>query len=324
MQLMIRHSWTFSLDHERLDNFLRRELPSLLDSGLEASNSKIRRLIIAGAVQVDGRECRRPSWDLRKGETVSVQLDEQKFFFEKKPDDIDFTLTAKDVLFEDESIIVVNKPAFLPTEETFVKGRGNMHQAVVDYLWKKNPSLRNPPYAGIMHRLDRETSGTLLFTKTRAVNKAVHDMFEQHTVHKIYRAVCSTSGGKTPEASFSVEDYIGRVSGKSEACKMGLVPQNKGGLYARTDFVLKESKMSGRIKLCYFECALHTGRTHQIRVHLSLSGFPIVGDELYGGIAGGADCGGRIMLHAMQLEFPHPVTGKTINVKAPLPQGFCK
>ncbi|MBR1912111.1 MAG: hypothetical protein IJ828_07115 [Treponema sp.] len=135
-------------------------------------------------------------------------------------------------MFEDDAIIVVNKPAFLPTEETIVNGRENIHQAVVDYLWKKNPSLRNPPYAGIMHRLDRETSGALLFTKTRVVNAAVHNMFEMHAAKKTYRAVCSFSknceGTKKEGDSFTMDNYIGRISPKSQACKMGLICEAMG------------------------------------------------------------------------------------------------
>ncbi len=335
----IDKSWTVTA-RERLDVFLRRELLLLIQEGKEASNSKIRRLIIAGSVNVNGRVCKTPAFELHKGSTVSVHLDEEKFFFEKKPDDIDFVLTSENVLFEDENIIVVNKPAFFPTEETIVKGRGNMHQAVIDYLWKKNPSLRNPPYAGIMHRLDRETSGTLLFTKTRAANKAVHDMFENHTAVKTYRAVCFTDGGKSssfksksssgfygktlePGMTFCVENYIGRISAKSQTCMMGELAENRGGLYARTDFeVVKKVSDKKYGNLYYIDCTLLTGRTHQIRVHLSGAGFPIVGDELYGAKCGFEQNGSRIMLHSKSLKFQHPVTGETVLVEAPLPHLF--
>lgn len=308
---------------ERLDVFLRREVPPLFPPDAKLSNSKLRRLIVAGSVSVDGRPCRRPAFVLRAGSRVTADIDEEKLFYEKDNGDVDFTLEEKDVLFEDESLIVVNKPAFLPSEETIVEGRASMHQAVIAYLWKKNPSLRNPPYAGIMHRLDRETSGALLFTKTRQVNKAVHEMFEGRQLRKVYRAVTTCTNterlrGLFLPHSFSVDNYIGRVSPKSQACRMGEVPEVRGGMHAHTDFTLVQVD-GGK---CYLDCTLATGRTHQIRVHLSLSGFPIVGDTLYGGEKGFTTNGGRIMLHARLLEFPHPLTGELVSCEAPLPPLF--
>ncbi len=322
----MKQNWN-SLSHERLDLFLRRELPALLPPGSLLSNSKLRRLIIAGCVSVDGRVCRRPAFELRPGSRVSAELDIDKLFYEKENGDVDFTLEEEDVLFEDDSLIVVNKPPFLPSEETIVEGRGNMHQAVIDYLWKKNPSLRNPPYVGIMHRLDRETSGSLLFTKTRQVNKAVHDAFEEHRVKKIYRALSSCKSAKKLEGvklpySFSVDDCIGRISPKGKACQMGELSRQAGGLPAHTDFTLVQMEKKEDRLFCYFDCRLGTGRTHQIRLHLSLSSFPIVGDALYGGVKGFPENGGRIMLHARLLEFPHPLTGKVISCEAPLPPLF--
>jgi len=177
----------------RLDDFLREQLPPVLrvQDGAGVSNSKIRRLIVAGAVRVNGRQCRTPGENLGISDTVSAAVDESRFFYEKQPDDVKFDVTAESVLFEDDSLIIVNKPAFFPTEETITGQRDNMHDAVVRWLWSETPAQRNPPYAGIMHRLDRETSGVLLFTKQRTVNAAVHDMFEQHTARKVYRAVAA-------------------------------------------------------------------------------------------------------------------------------------
>ncbi|MBP5437678.1 MAG: RluA family pseudouridine synthase [Treponema sp.] len=309
---------------DRLDAFLRKVLPEAL--GAEVSNSKVRRLIVAGAVRVNSRECRIPAFVLAPGARVSAFVSEERLFYEKKPDDVDFILTDKDVLFEDEYIICVNKPAFLPTEETVVKGRGNLHDCVVKYLWEKNPSLRNPPYAGIMHRLDRETSGVILFTKSRTANAAVHEMFEKHTAQKTYRAVCSPVSsasaaflaGLKEGDCFDSENFIGRISAKSSACKIGLLAEGRGGQFAKTHFVLV-AKNDG---LFYVDAFLMTGRTHQIRVHLSQRGIPILGDSLYGGRDGFSELGGRIMLHASCLEFPHPVTGEVMAVRAALPVGF--
>ena len=311
---MEKHRFTVR-EGGRLDTFLRQELPALLAVD-KVSNSKIRRLILAGCVSVDGRQCRIPSFTLRTGASVSVSLDREKFFFEKQPDDKDFTLTEADVLFEDEALIIVNKPPFLPTEETIVAGRKNMHQCVVDYLWRKNPTLRNPPYTGIMHRLDRETSGALLFTKTRAINPAIHELFESHRIQKTYRAVSKAL--RKAEFRTPLEGYIGRISPKSAPCKMGMVAESRGGQYARTDLRLVGQKDG----LYYFDCMPHTGRTHQIRVQLAQAGFPLAGDALYGGATDIPFLPQRIMLHAMRLEFCHPESGEQLCIEAALPEGF--
>ena len=289
----------------RLDDFLREELPGAIQK--EISNSKIRRLIISGSVRVNDEQTRLPAFRLRQGSHVAVSIDEEKLFFEKAPNDISFELTEKDVLFEDDAIIVVNKPAFFPTEAGIVGSRDNLHAAVIRYLWAKNPSLKNPPYVGIMHRLDRETSGVILFTKSRAANKGCHDMFESHTAQKTYLAIVT---GKRPVQAgehFCVQMNMARTSAKSQRAKWGEDKAN--GLSSHTDFVAKE-KMKKNGKDCVLmACMPRTGRTHQIRVHLASVGLPILGDELYGG-----EKSSRIHLHAQKLEFLHPLTGTPMSV----------
>ncbi len=328
--------FTFRIESKsRLDIFLRSELAQTVSAYIEKSaavslsNSKIRRMIVAGAVSVDGLQIRRPAYELVGGQTVCVEFDEEKFFFEKQADDIAFEMTAADVLYEDEYLIAVNKPAFLPTEETIVGGekRDCLHAAVVRYLWAKS-ALRNPPYVGIMHRLDRETSGVILFMKTRTVNAAVHEMFEKRAVQKIYRAVCSVSekAGHAQrsrvleeDSTFFVENHIGRISPKSARAKWGELLAEHGGLYARTDFTVLERTVIGGIPAVKIEARPLTGRTHQIRVHLASVGLPILGDALYG-----APEYARTMLHAQSLTFQHPVSGKAITVSAPLRNEFLR
>jgi len=282
----------------RIDEFLRNEIPGKVEG--ECSNSKIRRLIVAGAVYVNGKSVTRPSFELRGKSRVVVEFDAEKFFYEKQPDDIKFEVSDKDVIFENDDLIFINKPAFFPVEQTIVGNRDNLHDAVVDYLWKRNPELRNPPYVGIMHRLDRETSGVILFTKTRTINKAVSEMFQAHDFVKKYVTVVekrdALRGNFKPGNSFTVEMFMNRVSGKSSAGKWGSVPESKGGQYSKTSFkILSECKIEGCE--CYLvQCDLYTGRTHQIRVHLSSKGMPILGDEIYGGKSAK-----RIYLHASEL-----------------------
>ncbi len=296
----------------RLDEYLRAMLSEEKSlAGQELSNSKIRRLIVAGAVSVNGRVVVRPSFELRGKSNVTVDLDTDKFFFEKQPDDIQFEVTDSVVLYEDDDLIFIDKPAFFPVEQTITGNRANLHDAVVDYLWKRNPELRNPPYVGIMHRLDRTTSGVILFTKNRSVNKEISDLFQSHDFIKKYYAVVE----KPPRhaelvtaSPFTVELFMGRVSPKSQTAKWGEVPQSRGGLYSKTEFrVLKEITIENRPCLL-LECTLFTGRTHQIRVHLASRGLPILGDTLYGGSPAK-----RIYLHSCEL------TSKLFSVKSECP-----
>ena len=274
----------------RLDEFLRQELPARI--GQDISNSKIRRLIIAGAVSVNQRHTQRPSFELRGKSEITIDLNLEKLFYEKQPDDIKFEVTPETVLFEDENLIFINKPAFFPVEQTITGNRDNLHDAVVRYLWSKNPQLRNPPYAGIMHRLDRETSGVILFTKNRAVNKQISELFQSHSFVKKYLAVVPALLEEGTQ--FTVEMNMGRVSSSTQAAKWG---ETKDGQYSKTDFKVL-SRIIVEDKPCVLiECTLYTGRTHQIRVHLSSKGIPILGDTLYGGLAAE-----RIYLHSCELS----------------------
>ncbi len=349
---------------ERLDEFLRRELPGAVNSVVELprscsiettadlensavfSNSKIRRLIVSGSVSVNGRVVNRPAFELRGRSDIEVIFDPERFFYEKKPEDAVFIMSDEAVLYEDDNLIFVNKPADFPVEQTITGNRANLHDSVVDYLWKRNPALRNPPYVGIMHRLDRTTSGVIVFTKTRSVNKEVSEIFQSHNLTKQYLAVvevqspsshpgpsqhscsetrlkCSTGAfyrlsavaPYDPGSTFTVELYMNRITGKSQQGKWGEVPQSRGGQYSKTDFrVLKKITVEGRPCLL-IECSLYTGRTHQIRVHLASHGLPIFGDELYGGRPAK-----RLYLHASHLAFE--LKGTCYDVKC-LPPASC-
>ncbi|MCR5289137.1 MAG: RluA family pseudouridine synthase [Treponema sp.] len=307
----------------RLDLFLRdaiKQLDDFKDDQSLISNSKVRRLIIAGAVAVNDKPIRVPSYVVFRKSTITLALDTEKFFYEKPAHDISFEVSDQDILYEDEVIILVNKPAFFPVEATMVESRDNLHAALVRYLHGKNPALRNPPYVGIMHRLDHETSGVILFTKQRTVNTAVHAMFEEHTAQKIYRAVVQiTPRGKSviQNRVFSVDMDMGRISPKSSAAKWGPLSALKGGVHAHTDFTCIKTGLYHGVEAAILEAKPLTGRTHQIRVHASERGLPLIGDTLYGGCDSD-----RILLHAQSLTFPHPVTGMMMTVQAPVPDAF--
>jgi 23S rRNA pseudouridine1911/1915/1917 synthase len=334
MIFMSRHRITIRQTRERrikLDEFLRIELPSRarqFTEGEPLSNSKIRRLIVAGAVNVEGKQARSPAFPVPQGANVGIFIDTDKLLFEKQPDDIAFEMSENRILFEDDAIIVVDKPAGIPTEATVVASRDHLHAAVKRFLQTRD-GTRNEPYVGLHHRLDRETSGVVLFSKSRTVNPACHEIFEGHRARKEYEALATREeqphdAARRPLSrelargeTFFVENELGRITAKSAQAKWGEV--SSGGSPARTDFaVLDRYRAAMRI------LALpKTGRTHQIRVHLSGLGIPILGDTLYGGpssIAG--EPVPRVMLHARALIFPHPVTGTEMTVNAPIPEDF--
>ena len=316
----------------RLDILLREKLGAELN--LEISNSKLRRLIMAGCVRVNGKEVRVPSYTVFEKSQVDVSVNKEKLLYEKEADDIKFEVTPESVLYEDDYLIFIDKPSRFPTEKTIVDSRDNLHDAVVRYLWSKNPSLRNPPYVGIMHRLDKDTSGVILFTKKREVNKAIFDMFDSsrldfsgslsdgdksngisqtdisrntRPISKTYIAVVKNS--TKIKDRFTVKNYLGRITSKSAGAKWGEVPESHGGVIAVTEFSVR--KRDG--DRCVLECHPVTGRTHQIRVHLALMGCPILGDKIYGDVRDGAE---RLMLHAESLELCHPVSGEKMIVKS--------
>ena len=316
----------------RLDILLRERLGKELN--LKISNSKLRRLIMAGCVRVNGKEVRVPSYTVFAESKVDVSVDKEKLLYEKEADDIKFEVTPESVLYEDDYLIFIDKPSRFPTEKTIVDSRDNLHDAVVRYLWAKNPSLRNPPYVGIMHRLDKDTSGVILFTKKREVNKAIFDMFDSsklefersladdckssgtsqtgisrnaRPISKTYIAVVKNS--TKIKDSFTVKNFLGRITSKSSGAKWGEVPKSRGGVIAVTEF--KVRKREG--DKCVIECHPVTGRTHQIRVHLAGLGFAILGDRIYGDVNNGAE---RLMLHAESLELVHPVSGEKMCVKS--------
>lgn len=286
------------------------------------SRSKIRRLVIAGAVSVQGKQERRPDREISPGTVIRVQLNTTRFLYEKTPDDISFELGPESILYEDESMLIVNKPARLPTEAT-VPGRDHLHAACKRYL-EKNGNQRNTPYCGVLHRLDRETSGVIVFSKTRTVNAAIQNQFINKSIQKTYFALIGLSTDRTAavkkieaEPLFTVQKRIARISPKSAQGKWGAV--QTGGDEAHTDFELVEE----RDGLLLIRALPRTGRTHQIRVHLAGIDCPILGDTLYGGSSSfhGRQVP-RVMLHAAEIRITHPVSGELLVISAPLPQDF--
>lgn len=225
--------------------------------------------------------------------------------------------SASRILFEDEWLVVVDKPAGLPTQPTLDAARPSVVSVLKAFLTKRDGG---DPYLGLHHRLDRDTSGVLLFTKDAKANAGVGAMFAEKTAQKTYQALALAGAGCAD--AWEVKNYLGIVGRVRKANKFGAV--RSGGDPAQTMFRLVERFGS----VAVIEASPRTGRTHQIRVHLSEDGHPILGDELYGGpllvrLAAGASLRvSRVMLHASALQFRHPVTQTELTVRSPLPADF--
>ncbi len=295
-------------EHARLDHFIAAELGIQLDKPV--SRAKSRTLIQAGAVHLNGKRVMIASKPLFVGAKVEIYLDPEKLFgsegLEKRQK---FIFTADRILFEDEVILVVNKPPGLPTQPTLDEARDNFYQALHDFLkGRDGPDA----YLGMHHRLDRDTSGVMVFAKSRAANPGLAQAFAGHEIQKTYHAL-TTSPARSEK--WTVKNYLAKETGPGKRSKMRAV--RSGGDPALTEFKLV--KKADRV--CWIEALPKTGRMHQIRVHLSDSGMPILGDSLYGAPQ---DSVPRVMLHAYSLRFPHPLTRKEILISTPDPEDFVR
>ena len=237
-------------------------------------------------------------------------------------------IQPSDILWEDESIIAVNKPAGIPSQPTPDRSRDNCYDAVCRYLRSK---YGDKAYAGLHHRLDVATSGVILLTSAQAANRAISEQFQNHTIQKTYCAVCIADDWRLQNAPCRAD-----LSGSPFEidAPIGEVPEQKiqkfcvGGKHrksAHTGFICESCIQLRDGCLCVFTCSPHTGRTHQIRVHLSACGLPIVGDSLYGmpllRSLRSIDPR-RMCLHAESIAFIHPTTNVPIKITAPRPREF--
>lgn len=288
---------------QRLDQFIFSALSS---RSKNLSKSAIRKLIVAGAVYLNRSRTRIASKTVIEGAQVEVWVDWQRVSTKSREES--WTVDRTWILFEDEDLVFVNKPPGLPTQPTLDQARANLFNLTKAFL--------KSPYLAMHHRLDRDTSGVILFAKTERVNKAVGEAFAHHTARKHYQAICRflyPSDRKIGD-SFVVEGYLKKKEGGSKrAAKM--VVAHAGGDFARTSFTLEDRFKEFALVSAYPE----TGRMHQIRVHLAETGAPILGDELYGGSAQDAS---RVMLHAASLTIPHPIHKTELKIICPLPKDF--
>ncbi len=268
-----------SLAGKRLDQVLQIWLPEQM--AMPLSKSKIRKLIVAGAVYLNRKRVRIASKPVFKGASLEVYVDLEKLKDTVSEERTRFDLADRHVLFEDDFLIAVNKPTRLPTQPTLDEARDNLFAATKRFLVQKTG--KPDVYLGLHHRLDRDTSGVVLFTKAKEANAGVGDLFSKRGLEKVYQAIARVNSQFA--GSWETENYLAKI-GKTKGSKFGSV--KSGGDYAQTLF--KVLRRAGKGILV--EARPKTGRTHQIRVHLAENGMPIFGDALYGG-----DSAPRMMLH---------------------------
>lgn len=287
---------------ERLDRFLVSAFPSL-------SRSRVQDLIERGRVKVDGVACKR-SHRVNAGESIAVEmLPPPAAGVEPEP-------IPLEILYQDEDVAVVNKPAGMIVHPGARAGTGTLVSALLNRFGGSAglSSIGGPLRAGIVHRLDKGTSGALVIALNDAAHKNLVEQFSRRLVQKTYIALLH---GRIKGDSGTVEMPIARDLRR----RSRMTARRREGRAARTDW-----RVLARIDgFSLVEASLHTGRTHQLRVHFSALGCPVVGDTLYGaprqertGTATLADPG-RNFLHAARIRFSQPRTGARIDVRAPLP-----
>lgn len=279
---------------ERLDRTLALMVP-------EFSRSYLQQLIAANAVLHNGLVQSKSAARVKAGDVLRVELRPTPQSQAFKPEAL-----ALDVVFEDEFLRIINKPAGLVVHPA----PGNWSGTLLNGLLARDAQVINLPRAGIVHRLDKDTSGLMVVARTRQTMDQLVAMIAARDVSRRYIALAHNpwKGAKTR--------YVNAAVGRDakNRLRMAVVDLEKqAGKAAATDITLLDSNPS----YCLVHCKLHTGRTHQIRVHMAAIGHPLVSDTLYGGApAAGLQ---RQALHAWRLAFDHPATGQEMVFVSQLP-----
>lgn len=283
---------------ERADKVLAAAFP-------EHSRAAIQRAIEAGLVKVDGRVVAQ-SDEVRAGQSITFSLPATK------PAELRAVDIPLDVVFEDKHLIVVNKAPGMVVHPGVGTGEDTLVHALLAHCAGELSGIGGVERPGIVHRIDKETTGLLVVAKNDAAHRALSDQFAERTLRKEYVALIS---GVPAALSGTIDRGIARHPVHRHRMTTG-----EGGKPARTDWVLLE-KFGERA--AFIRCRIHTGRTHQIRVHLKSIGHPLLGDKVYGWRESPSmPTPPRVMLHAEHLVLAHPVTGKPLELRAALPRDF--
>ncbi len=273
------------------------------------SRSRLQALIKAGEVTLNGAPVTKPRHPLAVGDEIIVTIPPPEST-EVLPQDIPLA-----VLHEDDHVIVIDKPVGLVVHPGAGNPDGTLVNALLHHCHGRLSQAGGIERAGIVHRLDKETSGCLVAAKTDTAYLSLTGQFAGRETEKAY--FCVVEGVPVP-ASGRIENRIGRHPVNRQRMAVRPEPHGKEAI---TDYEVTHSDPAGTWALV--RCVIHTGRTHQIRVHMKESlHCPILGDELYAQVSRQSVRPGRLMLHARRLAFTHPVTGERLVFESPLPDEF--
>lgn len=279
---------------KRIDSFLNEVIE-------DATRSYIQKIIDGGYVEITGKKTTKSGNKLKGTETIVVNLPEDETL-DLIPEDIPL-----EIIYEDSDIVVINKAPNMVVHPAHGNYNGTLVNALLYHI-KDLSTINGVIRPGIVHRLDKDTSGVIVVAKHDEAHTTLSDMFKEKTLEKTY--VCIAKG-IFKDKSGRIKTLIGRDP--RDRKKMAVVTEN--GKIAISNYeILDESKNYSLVKV-----RIETGRTHQIRVHMKSLNHPILGDATYGNSTDGI---ARQMLHAYRLKFTHPISKKDMVVTAPIPEDF--
>ena len=277
-------------------------IDAFLAVNTELSRSKLQKLIKDGAVERNGKPCK-ANTEVKPGDVIRIETPEDMDGLLPEPENIPL-----DVVYEDEDLAVINKPKGMVVHPAPGNPNGTLVNALL-YRFQSLSGTGGEIRPGIVHRIDRLTSGLLVVAKNDAAHEALAKQFALHTAYREYLCIVH---GNLKEDSGTVDAPIGRH--KTDRKRMAVT---EDGRRAVTHWRVLERYGTETL----LDVALETGRTHQIRVHMAYIKHPIVGDEVYGSAAPKLGLNGQA-LHGYRLTFTHPATGEKMTFTAPLPEDF--
>lgn len=275
----------------------------LADKFNEMSRSYIKKLIDDKHVFVNHKDVK-ANYKVKEGELIEIEVPEPTML------DVTAEDISLDILYEDDAIIVVNKPRGMVVHPAVGNYSGTLVNALLGHCDDSLSDINGVIRPGIVHRIDKDTSGILVVAKNNIAHEVLSEKLKEHDINRVYLAICE---GVIKEEEGTINAPIGRHP--VDRKKMSV--NTKSGRHAVTHFKVLERFKNATL----IEVKLETGRTHQIRVHMSYIGFPLIGDEVYGRKHQKYKIGGQA-LHATILGFEHPITNEYMEFKAEPPEYF--